>query len=92
MNQTNKEKYSKLPQDAKQALKAELSKINECNSSQLLHYSKELHAEKKLMSIFILKVLNEAIDERTAYLNNDIDEIKQCRHQKMVNDFRKGAK
>jgi len=82
----------KLPQDIRTKVRANLNKINSCNSKELFEYSKTLNAIKDDLGLEVSEYLFKAIDDRTAMINSGLEKKREYENQKMIKKFIKGMK
>ena len=71
-------------------LKTEKKHIAECNSKELLEYSKALYKAEYPQDV--IDTLFEAVEARRDVLNSDNDKVVECERRKAIDAFIKEKK
>ena len=80
-------KLKKLNGEQRKSLAEQYNIIAECNTSELLEYSKDVYKLKNKFSKVVMDALFEAIDMRRTHLNSNLDERVACENKKAINAF-----
>ena len=84
-----KQKIQNLPQETKQYLISQYKEIEQCNSYELLEYSKKTNKLKDV-TLFVKSLLFEAVEARHKHINAGLDVKLECDLAKMVKQFKRG--